>query len=262
MGSFNAQNYPRAPMVRKSFVAKKRTKLVMADYSGIEIRVLAELSNDKQLLHDCIYGDVHSEGAVVIYGLDREDFFAAIEKKDPRAKGLRSNAKGFTFQLLYGAGATALAVTLRCSIAEAGEFIKRWASRYPRAYGYRTVIFDEMNRTGFIPVVSGRTIYVKKKDRTMPVAANYGVQGAAGDCMYRAIYRTHRLLVTEQVDCLMAATVHDELLLSCNDDEAECLAAKRCLERGMTQGYLDVFPNANVDNLIEAIIGDSWADKP
>lgn len=258
----NLQNIPRSPLVRRSFIAKPNTKLVMADYSGIEIRVLAELSHDAQLLQDCIYGDVHAESAITIYGLDRDNFMKLLKEKDPRAKALRSNAKGFTFQLLYGAGPAALAVTLRCTISEASEYVERWASRYPRAYHYRQHIFEQMNHTGFIPVISGRTIYVRKQDRTMPVASNYPVQGAAGDCMYRAIYHTHRLIVDRQLDTLMAATVHDELLLISDWSDEATAAAKECLEQGMVAGYLDIFPGANTDNLIEAVIGDSWADKP
>lgn len=278
--SENLQNIPRKTVVRKAFYAPPNSGLtmVLADYSGIEIRVLAELSQDKQLLEDAIYGDVHSGSASVIFGIDEQEFLEVVNDKKHklygRYKEYRSKAKGFTFQLLYGAGAAALSLVLKCSVEEAEDAVRAWAKRYPRAYHYRSIVFDEMNRTGFVPVCDGRTIYVRKPDRTMPVAANYGIQGAAASVMYRAMYHIGeglwKLRGTDKYASRIAATVHDEILLYACDEYSE--ATYDIMIEGMRKGWLDVFPQTTVDNLIEGVIATSskvpeefrntWAAKP
>lgn len=257
----NLQNIPRAPYVRRSFIAGTGRRLILADYSGVEIRVLAEMSGDKILLHDAIYDDVHARSAIAIYKLDADDFLERLKNKDPAAKEMRAKAKGFTFQLLYGAGAAALAIVLRCSVAEAEDAIRAWSDRYKKAYDYRRYVFEKMNHSGFIDCKSGRTIYVRRPDRTMPVAANYGIQGSAGDVMYAALARCYERLQSEEIDAWMMVTVHDELLLLADDDEENCQRAKVLLEEAMVQGWLDIFENTNTDNLVDAAIGIDWSDK-
>lgn len=264
--SSNLQNIPRKPVVRRSFHSPKRgTDLMcLADYKGIEIRVLAELSGDEQLLHDAIYSDVHAGSASAIYGHDLAWVLEVLDNKNsnayPMIKEHRSKAKGFTFQLLYGAGAGALSDVLRCSYDEAVDAITKWAARYPKAYHYRQIMFDHMMATGHLPVCDGRTIFVWKSERTMPVAANYPIQGAAASVMYRAMYRVRNNLIKHDIDAVIAATVHDELLLYAHRDHAEAAMTQQIA--GMTEGWLDIFPGSNTDNLVDYKIGTSWADKP
>jgi DNA polymerase-1 len=255
----NMQNFPRAYAVRYSFTTALGTTLCLADYSGIEVRVLAEMSQDKTLLHDCIYGDVHAESAIVIYKLDPEKFKALLKAKDPRAKELRSKAKGFTFQLLYGAGVAALAIVLRCSLEEAQDAVDSWSGRYSKAYRYRYYMLEKMKVDGFLQCASGRTIYVRRQDRTVPVASNYPIQGSAADVMYRACYHVHRMLVEKDVKGHCSASIHDELILVADDSDAE--AARQILQDGMIMGWLDIFPGTNTDNLVEAVTGHRWSDK-
>jgi len=239
----------------------------MADYSSIEVRVLAELSGDKQLLHDAIYGDVHSRSASAIFRIPYDNFIAVLGDSNHRLfavyKDMRRRAKAFTFQLLYGAGGAALAIVLRCSDEEAFQAIDAWAATYPKAYKYRTLMFEEMNHSGFLPVVDGRTIFVFRDDRTMPVAANWPVQGAAASVMYRAIYHTHRALWFEDYRARMAATVHDELLLF---SDLECAPqVGKLLTKSMVNGWLDIFPDTDTANLVgkgnKATVGFHWGDK-
>lgn len=257
----NLQNIPRTPVVRSSFIAPRGTEMVLADYSGIELRVLAEVSGDEQLKQDVIFGNVHAESAITIFGLDRDNFFKRLaDKADGAAKELRSKAKGFSFQLTYGAGNDALAAVLRCTAAEAGEYVRKWAERYPKAYAYRFKMQGIMDSTGFLPVKSGRTIYVNKNDRTLPVAANYPIQGAAADVMYRAVTRMSEAVWDVPYDARMLASVHDELLLLAR--EGHGLQLEKVLIDQMTKAWLDVFPNTATDNLIESAVGTSWAAKP
>ncbi len=266
----NLQNIPRKTVVRKAFYAPigGEDLMVLADYSGIEIRVLAELSDDDQLREDAIYGDVHAASAAQIYGLDYDEVREIIASKGagrfgniyPVVKEQRSKAKGFTFQLLYGAGAAALSDVLRCSFDEAAEAIIKWAQRYPKAYGYRQKMFDLMMYDGFLPVCDGRTIYVRKPDRAMPVAANYPIQGAAASVMYRAMYRVRERFLDHELEAYLAATVHDELLTYAHRDHAEQAMAQQL--KGMEEGWLDIFPGTVTDNLTDWAVGTSWADKP
>lgn len=284
--SYNLQNIPRNFRVRRSFCSPtykiltafiekhgrlpsrgetiQLVKMVMADYKSIEIRVLAELSGDAQLLHDAIYGDTHARSAAQINGIDFDYFWSVLKGPasalQKRFKELRAKAKAFTFQLLYGAGYAALAIVLRCTDEEAMAAVQAWAKLYPKAYHYRQYIFEVMSRDGFIPVCDGRTIYVAKPDRTMPVAANYPVQGAAASVMCRAVYHVHKIVWESALQIRLAATVHDEILMMSNLEVAE--DAERMLIEGMTQGWLDIFPGTNTENLLEHVIGDHWGEKP
>lgn len=256
----NEQNFPNAWYFRYTMIAGNGRKLALADYSGVEIRVLAELSGDKILLYDAIYDDVHTRSAIAIYKIkDAEGFVKLIKEKDPRAKAMRTKAKAFTFQLLYGAGAAALALALRCSVSEAEDAIKAWAARYSKAYHYRQIMFEKMNHDGYLPCVSGRTIYVSKRDRSMPVAANYPIQGSAGDVMYAAMRHTQLILEEREIPARLMASVHDEMLVLAEPEWAE--EARQALQDGMVSGWLEMFPGSNTDNLVDAVVGDRWSDK-
>jgi hypothetical protein len=169
-------------------------------------------------------------------------------------------ANGRLVSNTYGAGPAALSDVLRCTFHEAIEAIEKWAQRYPKAYGYRDKMFDEMNNTGFLPVCDGRTIYVRKPDRSMPVAANYPVQSAAASVMLRAVYRVRERFVNNELDAYVAATVHDELLCYAHKSHAEKAMAQQIA--GMTEGWLDIFPDTATDNLLDYAIGTTWAAKP
>ena len=256
----NLQNIPRNPMVRRSFIAPPNTEMVLADYSGIELRVLAEVSNDWQLKQDVIFGDVHAESAITLFRVPGDEFKARLKAKDPRAKEMRSKAKAFSFQLTYGAGNAALAVVLRCSDSEAAEFVEKWADRYPNAYALRHRMFDQMNATGLLPIQSGRTVFVHKNERSLPVASNYPIQGAAADVMYRAVTRMSQKVWELPFKSRMLASVHDELLMLAEDGRGEEL--REIMVEEMRQAWLDIFPGSETANLSESAVGQSWAAKP
>jgi DNA polymerase I len=256
----NVQNIPRSQTVRRSFISPVGTDMVLADYSGVELRVLAEVSNDAQLKQDVIFGDVHAESAMTLFPVERKEFMERLKNKDPRAKEMRSKAKAFSFQLTYGAGNAALAVVLRCTDAEAGKYVERWAERYPEAYALRYKMFDQMNDRGFLPIKSGRTVFVHRNDRTLPVASNYPIQGAAADVMYRAVTRMSKVVYDLPFDARMMASIHDELLMLSEAGRGEEL--REIMVEEMRQAWLDIFPNSATDNLSESAVGTSWAAKP
>jgi len=239
--------------VRSSFIAPSGKKLVSLDYSGIELRVLALLSEDEQLLQDVVYGDVHAEVASVIAG-------HAIDKSTPEGKAARTAAKAVSFGIIYGSGAGGLSVTMRTSTNKAQHYIDFWSDRYSNAFGYRDVMMEQAAKTRYIRCIDGGTIYMGKSP-DLPKCANYPVQRAALSVMARAIFRHKQTLdaqrqARQQQQTLILSTIHDALI-----DEAAADDAQDCLllmEKDMTAGYLDLFPGAPTDGLVEGGIGDNW----
>jgi len=274
--SINIQNLPRDKKVRKAFVPPDPfDTIVCADYKSIEVRVLAELSKDKGLVHDAVYGDLHSEMAAARLGIDASTFLGRLRGDDKAAADeaaeLRSKAKAGTFRLTYGAGPGAIADSLGSSLDEAYDFLAKWAAKYPKAYAYRQKMFDYMMQTGHLPIVDGRRVFIPKWEREMPVAANYPIQGAAATVMYRAMYHVQALLrslfpsrdvkVTERglrKPIALVASVHDELLLATT--EAHVGAALDIIETGMIRGWLDVFPDTDITALVDPKHGPTWGD--
>ena len=240
--------------VRSSFVAGLGRRLVSLDYSGIELRVLALLSCDEQLLQDVVEGDVHSEVAAVIAG-------RPIDRTTRAGKAARQAAKGVSFGIIYGSGAGGLAATMRTSIDKAQVYIDFWQHRYPAAFQLRFDMMTEVKSTRYIRMVDGGTVYMGKR-ADLPKCANYPVQRAALSVMARAIVRHKNTLDAaraggKQRMTRMLSTIHDALI-----DEAATRDAPACLrlmEKDMIRGYLDVFPGAPTDRLVEGGIGPNWA---
>lgn len=255
----NTQNFPNAEYFRAAFIADEGFKIVVRDYSGIEVRVLADISGDDVLMYDAIYDDIHSQSACAIWNHDPDEFKLAVKRKEGWATVKRRKAKGFTFQLLYGAGPAALAIVLGCTVDEAEAAIAAWANRYKEAYSYRHKVFDKLGATGFMKCVSGRTIYVPKRDRDLPKAANYPVQGSAADLMYLAMTKTYTAIAESGLEAAVCASVHDELLILAAEEHAE--KANMICAECMTEAWLELFNSDNVDNLHDGGIGDNWAVK-
>jgi len=257
----NLQQIPRdlellgeSTSVRRSFIAGMGRRLVSLDYSGIELRVLALLSGDEQLLEDMVEGDVHSEVAAVIAG-------HTIDKKTKAGKAARQAAKGVSFGIIYGAGATGLSTVMRTTADKAQGYIDFWQDRYPKAFQLRFDMMDEASRSGYIRMVDGGTVYMSRRP-DLPRAANFPVQRAALSIMARAITRHKNSLDLlrargKQRMTRMLSTIHDALI-----DEAAVKDTQECLEvmnADMVAGYLDMFPGAPIDNIVEGGIGPNWA---
>ncbi|MDB4725916.1 DNA polymerase [bacterium] len=262
----NLQQIPRdrellgtVTSIRRGFVAGLGRKLVSYDYSGIELRVLALLSGDAQLLEDMITGDVHSEVASKVAG---RVITKASTKKSKADKDARQAAKAVSFGIIYGAGASGLSSTMRTTVHAAEGYIEFWQQRYPKAFDLRYQKMQEAEKSRYIRCIDGGTIYMGKKVE-LPKCANYPVQRAALSIMARAIAR-HKASLDEaranrkQRMTRMLSTIHDALI-----DEASSRDAEECMEmmfRDMTLGYTDVFPNAPTEELLEGGIGPNWAE--
>jgi DNA polymerase-1 len=256
----NAQQIPRdrellgeATSVRRSFVSPRGTRLVSLDFSGIELRVLGLVADDPQLLDDQVFGDVHLEVAQLIAGHE-------IDKTTSAGKALRQAAKAVSFGIIYGISSWGLSAAMKTSEEQAQAMIDAWASRYPKAFGYRHDQRQQAKDTGFIECVGGGTIYMTR-DPLITRCANYGIQRAAMAVLARSIIRHKNTLDQERSEgrqkrTKMLSNIHDALI-----DEAATRDAKRCLglmQTDMEQGYLDIFPKAPLDRLVEGGTGADW----
>jgi DNA polymerase-1 len=240
--------------VRRSFVAPPGRALVSLDYSGIELRVLALLSGDPQLLYDVTHGDVHLETAQLWQG-------RKLDRSIPEDEGFRSKAKGINFGIIYGIQSPGLSVTMHSTMEAAQGMLDRWAARYPKAFQLRQDTMDEaLANDGYIRMVDGGTIQMGKKPSPTR-CANYPVQRAALSVMARAIIRHRESLLDFREkggDARMASTIHDALIDEANDGDAH--AVLELMRDDMVQGYLDVFPDAPLERLVEGGIGPSWGE--
>jgi len=185
-----------------------------------------------------------------------------IDKKTPEGKDIRSKAKGVSFGIIYGSGAMGLSGTLRTSITRAQELIDFWADRYPRAFNLRNTMMQHALGDGFLPVIDGGTIYLGKNP-DLPKCANYPVQRAALSVMARAIIRHRERLEGaaargRHMGTRMAATIHDALIDEAYIDDAP--EALQWMKEDMVAGYLDIFPGAPTDALVEGGTGPSWGE--
>jgi DNA polymerase-1 len=230
----NLQNIPvrteRGEAIRRAFVAAPGSLLVVADYSQIELRLLAHLSEDPAFL-DAFRrgGDIHRQTAAVIFGIDEAGVTA----------DMRARAKTINFATIYGQGPFALSRQLGITQDEAREFIRQYFLRFAgvRAWLDRTVA--EARTKGYVETLFGRRRYIPElKDRNFNTrafgertATNSPLQGSAADLIKIAMVRAHHRLQTQNLNARLILQVHDELVLEA--PEAEVEAARSLVKREM-----------------------------
>lgn len=242
--------------VRQSFVAPEGRQLVSLDYSGIELRVLALLTGDDQLLEDMVTGDVHLEVGSYMAG-------RRLDKKIREDKEIRSQAKGVSFGIIYGSSALGLSATLKSTIDRAQELMDFWEGRYPRAFKLRhEALADAQAHDGYLRMIDGGTIWMGKPAKvSITQCANYPVQRSALSVMARAITRHHESVLDARDaghDIFMASTIHDALIDETSDEAAPL--ALQLMKRDMVEGYLDIFPDAPTERLVEGGAGPNWGE--
>jgi DNA polymerase-1 len=243
--------------IRKGFIAAEGNLLVSYDYSGVEMRVMGLLSEDELLIHDVVFGDVHSEAASL----------AAGRKVDPKLnkgdKELRQGGKPINFGIIYGTTALGLSGRQGWTFDFADNVIQKWGARYPNAYNMRNIVQTEAKADGYIRMVDGGTIYMGKQRPSLTRCANYPVQRAALSVMARAIIR-HKDSLDDLRDLhpdatiMMCSTIHDALIDECSADIAPLVMAT--MKRDMEMGFLDVFPDRSIERLVEGGMGPNWGE--
>jgi predicted P-loop ATPase/DNA polymerase I-like protein with 3'-5' exonuclease and polymerase domains len=260
----NMQNMPaKGPSgakFRGLFIAPKGRKLVVADYSQIEVRVGGLLA-DEQVLAD-MFGrgyDVHAATGAKMLGVTYEDVYD-VEADKVRSKygDARTKAKAVTFGMQYGMGDKSLAKKMGIAVAEARKMIRQWEEAFPKVAEWReeSAVFGRKNR-GLV-LHSGRTITLAYKPSPQS-CYNYPVQGTAGDVMYAALAELDRRLDESELDAIPMLVIHDEVVLEVADGDVE--AAKTLLEESMVAGFLRIFPGGGTTKLVEASERTSWAKE-
>ncbi len=212
----NLQNIPvrteEGRRIREAFVAADGYRLLAADYSQIELRIMAHLSEDASLLHAFAEKiDVHKATAAEVFGVSLE----AVDDNQ------RRSAKAINFGLIYGMSAFGLAKQLDIARGEAQEYIDLYFSRYPGVKAYMDDTRARAKETGFVETVFGRRLYLPDINARAAQLRNYAertainapMQGTAADIIKRAMIDVQSWLDSAQVDARIIMQVHDELVL-------------------------------------------------
>lgn len=250
----NLQNIPirteEGRRIRQAFCAPKGFKIVAADYSQIELRIMAHLSQDAGLLHAFSEDlDVHSATAAEVFGTPLEKVSG-----DQRRK-----AKAINFGLIYGMSAFGLAKQLNLGRHEAQEYIDRYFDRYPGVARYMDETRALAHEQGYVETLYGRRLYLpeinaRNKQRQQAAertAINAPMQGTAADVIKRAMISVDDWLSTDGVDAKMIMQVHDELVFEVSESEADRLMIT-------LPDIMAGVATLDVPLLVEAGMGDNW----
>ncbi len=250
----NLQNIPirteEGRRVRQAFIAQKNHKILAADYSQIELRIMAHLSADDGLCKAFAQGfDIHRATAA-------EVFDTALEKVTTEQ---RRSAKAINFGLIYGMSAFGLAKQLHIGRNQAQEYIDLYFSRYPGVLRYMEETRQQAAEQGFVETLFGRRLYlpdIRAKNAGLRQAAertaiNAPMQGTAADIIKRAMIAVDNWLQTAHIDARMIMQVHDELVFEVAEQQVGTLRAK--IGELMT-GAADL----RVPLVVDTGVGDNW----
>jgi DNA polymerase-1 len=251
----NLQNIPirseQGRRIRQAFVAEKGYKLLAADYSQIELRIMAHLSKDKGLLTAFAKGeDIHKATAAEVFGV-------ALENVNTDQ---RRSAKAINFGLIYGMSAFGLARQLDIERKMAQQYIDRYFERYPGVLTYMDNIRKQAHEDGYVETLFGRRLYlpeINARNKQLQQAAertaiNAPMQGTAADIIKLAMIEVERWLLAEYPDSArMTMQVHDELIIEVRKEAVE--AVREGLIKRMS-GAAELA----VPMLVEAGVGDNW----
>jgi DNA polymerase-1 len=225
----NLQNIPiRTPegrRIRQAFVAAPGHTLVAADYSQIELRIMAHLSGDDSLLHAFAEDrDVHQATAAEVFGMPLEEVSA----------DQRRSAKAINFGLMYGMSAFGLARQLGIGRGEAQKYMDRYFERYPGVRRYMEETRRQAREAGFVETVFGRRLYlpdIQSRNQALRQyaersAINAPMQGTAADIIKRAMITVDAWLQSSKLPARLIMQVHDELVLEVSDSEVDTLVGQ------------------------------------
>ena len=223
----NLQNIPirteLGSQLRAYFIAKPGCVLVDADYSQIELRILAHITGDEHMQQAFLNGeDIHRSTAAKIYGIPQSEV-------TPR---LRSSAKAINFGIMYGKGAYSLSKDIGVTVKEADAFLKNYLDAFPKVSSYMDKTIADAKERGYVSTLFGRrralpelassNFNVRSSGERM--ARNTPIQGTAADVIKLAMVRVWKRLRAEKLDSRLILTVHDELIVEAPEAEAEYAA--------------------------------------
>ncbi|EKT57095.1 DNA polymerase I [Providencia burhodogranariea] len=250
----NLQNIPvrteEGRRIRQAFIARKGYKVVAADYSQIELRIMAHLSQDKGLLTAFAEGkDIHRATAAEVFGVPLDEV----------TNDQRRSAKAINFGLIYGMSAFGLARQLGIPRGEAQRYMDLYFERYPGVLRYMENTRHQASEQGYVETLEGRRLYLAdikssngmRRKAAEREAINAPMQGTAADIIKKAMIAVDSWLQTEKPDADMLMQVHDELVFEVKESELEHVIEKvrELMEQSM---QLDVPLKVDVG------VGDNW----
>ena len=252
----NLQNIPvrteEGRRIREAFVPRKGYRILAADYSQIELRIMAHLSGDEGLSAAFEQGlDVHRATAAEVFGADVAD----VDADQRRA------AKAINFGLIYGMSAFGLAKQLDISRGEAQEYINLYFTRYPGVKMYMDDTRTKAKETGFVETVFGRRLYLpdinarngQMRQYAERTAINAPMQGTAADIIKRAMLLVDGWLSKDSVDAQVIMQVHDELVLEVPNGESDAIGKQ-------IQQHMKAAATLSVPLEVDVGVGNSWEE--
>jgi DNA polymerase-1 len=254
----NLQNIPiRTPegaKVREAFVPRDENHVLLAaDYSQIELRLIAEISGDEAMLEAFNAGqDIHRATAARVFEVPYEEV----------TKEQRYRAKTVNFSITYGAGATNLSKQLEIKRAEAKDLIEAYFKQYKGLKKYMEEVVEEARKNGYVTTLMGRRRYLRDIDSRNGAlrshsernAINTPIQGTAADMIKIAMINVHKALQEEGLQTKMILQVHDELVFDVPKEELETV--RPLIEKHMK----NTIPGLKVPILVEQGVGQNWLE--
>ena len=250
----NLQNIPirseEGRRIRQAFVAPEGYKMMAADYSQVELRIMAHLSGDETLLKAFADGiDVHRATAAEVFGMALD----AVESEQRRA------AKAINFGLIYGMSAFGLAKQLNIGRYEAQDYIDTYFARYPGVKTYMDKTREQAHDKGYVETVFGRRLYLpeinsrngQRRQYAERTAINAPMQGTAADIIKRAMIAVDRALSVSKFDAKVVMQVHDELVLEVKAKDVQALTDLLRVE-------MEQAATLNVPLVVDIGVGNNW----
>ena len=250
----NLQNIPirssEGRQIRQAFVVPKGQVMVAADYSQIELRIMAHLSKDEGLLNAFAAGqDVHKATAAEVFGVT----------VDQVTSDQRRSAKAINFGLIYGMSAFGLAKQLGISRAQSQDYIGRYFTRYPGVQEYMDETKAKAAKQGYVETLFGRRLYLPDinasngiaRQASERTAINAPMQGTAADIIKRAMIKVDEWLASSGLNARMTMQVHDELIFEVDAAQVDALVAG---VKSAMEGAADLL----VPLIVDVGVGDNW----
>ena len=250
----NLQNIPvrtaEGRRIRQAFVAPKGYKLLAADYSQIELRIMAHLAKDAGLLSAFRNNlDVHTATAAEVFKVD----LAAVTSDQ------RRSAKAINFGLIYGMGAQKLGKSIGVDTKQAKAYIDTYFARYPGVRDYMERTRAQASEQGYVETLFGRRLYLPEIHSNKPqeragaerTAINAPMQGAAADIIKIAMVAVDNWLAESGLDAKVILQVHDELVLEVREDLVEQVSEQ-------IRGHMSAAASLDVPLLVEVGVGNNW----
>ena len=251
----NLQNIPvrtaEGRRIRRAFIAEPGYRLLAADYSQVELRIMAHLSGDDGLRRAFAEGeDIHTATAAEVFDVSEP---ADVDGEQRRA------AKAINFGLIYGMSAWGLARQLGIERDAAQTYVDRYFERYPGVHAYMEGIREQAREQGYVETVFGRRLYLpeinasnyQRRQYAERTAINAPMQGSAADLIKRAMIRVDDWLCRHESDIAMVMQVHDELILEVPDDRVDDVSAT-------VSRYMAAAAELAVPLEVEVGVGSNW----